>query len=196
MDRMRDAPSWLPLLADRDDPRLEAGVGSYGGLTIVGRGAKVRVGKFSSFADEVQALLWGHNPANVTTYPFNAVFGSAWPELAEIRTHPHVKGDIVVGSDVWVGQRAMLLAGVTVGDGAVVAAGAVVARDVPPYAMVAGSPAHVTRMRFPPAQVEALLALRWWDWSLETIRSYAHLLMDDNVEKLLAATLPAGAKTP
>ena len=82
------------------------------------------------------------------------------------------KGDIVVGSDVWIGYEAVILAGVTIGDGAIIGARAVVTRDVPPYTIAGGVPARPIRGRFPPETASALLKLRWWDWPPETIARY------------------------
>jgi carbonic anhydrase/acetyltransferase-like protein (isoleucine patch superfamily) len=79
------------------------------------------------------------------------------------------KGSIVVGNDVWVGTRAIILSGVTIGDGAIVAAGSVVTKDVPPYAIVAGNPARLIRYRFSDETIAAMCRIRWWDWPLEVI---------------------------
>ena len=96
----------------------------------------------------------------------------------EVATH----GDTVIGNDVWVGYTAMILPGVSVGDGAIIAAGAVVSRDVPPYAIVGGNPAEVIRMRFDETAIEKLLGLRWWDWDIDKIeRHHTHIRNADPV---------------
>ena len=79
------------------------------------------------------------------------------------------RGDIVIGNDVWIGYEAVVLAGVTIGDGAIVAARAVVTKDVPPYTIVGGVPARPIRKRFPDAEIAQLLELKWWDWPPERI---------------------------
>lgn len=98
------------------------------------------------------------------------------------------KGDTVIGHDVWLGYDAMILPGVTVGDGAVVASRAVVTKDVPAYAIVAGNPARVVKQRFSEAEVAQLLALRWWDWDIEKITRNIPLIMGGNIAELSSAT--------
>ena len=82
------------------------------------------------------------------------------------------KGDIVIGNDVWIGYEAVVMAGVTIGDGAVIGARAVVTRDVSPYTIVGGVPAKEIRKRFPDETIGKLLKLRWWDWPEEKIKRY------------------------
>jgi acetyltransferase-like isoleucine patch superfamily enzyme len=86
------------------------------------------------------------------------------------------RGPIVVGHDVWIGARAIIMSGVTVGNGAVIGAGSVVTKDIPPYAIVAGSPAKVIRYRFSPDVVDRIQASEWWNWSDERIRDQIKLL--------------------
>jgi carbonic anhydrase/acetyltransferase-like protein (isoleucine patch superfamily) len=107
--------------------------------------------------------------------------------------HDATRGDVTIGHDVWLGSQAMIMSGVTIGHGAVVAARAVVTRDVPPYAIVAGNPARAMRLRLPEAQVEALLASRWWELPPERISALLPLLMSDRVDELMAAVRPASA---
>ena len=94
------------------------------------------------------------------------------------------KGDIVLGNDVWVGFEAVILAGVTIGDGAIIGARAVVTRDVPPYAIVGGVPARLIRRRFDEATIESLLALQWWDWEPERIRRALPVLQAGDIAAL------------
>lgn len=123
---------------------------------------KVVIGGFCSIAKDVQFLLGGnHRIDTVTTFPLRAVL--ELPGAFEDGT-PWSKGDAVVGNDVWIGRGARILGGVTIGDGAVVAAYSVVTRDVPPYALVGGDPARHIRWRFEPDQIAALLRIAWWDW--------------------------------
>ncbi|WP_281040324.1 MULTISPECIES: CatB-related O-acetyltransferase [unclassified Mesorhizobium] len=86
------------------------------------------------------------------------------------------RGPIVVGHDVWIGARAIIMSGVTIGNGAVIGAGSVVTKDVPPYAIVAGSPARIIRYRFSPDVVDRIQASEWWTWSDERIRDQIKLL--------------------
>jgi acetyltransferase-like isoleucine patch superfamily enzyme len=113
----------------------------------------------------------------------------AHPELVSTSTAKHIPGyppvtmrsGITIGSDVWIGQNAVFLGGVSVGHGAIVGAYAVVAKDVPPYAIVVGNPARVVRSRFDQSTITRLLALRWWDWSDELIAERADDLRDVRV---------------
>lgn len=124
-------------------------------------GAVLSVGAFCSIAEGVQIFLGGeHRTDWVTTYPFI----DFWRAGREIKGHPGTKGDVVIGNDVWIGQEAMILSGVHVGDGAVIGARAVVVGDVPPYHIVAGNPARIIRARFDAETIERLLAIRWWEW--------------------------------
>ena len=94
------------------------------------------------------------------------------------------KGDIVVGSDVWIGYEAVILAGVTIGDGAIIGARAVVAGDVPPYTIVGGVPARPIRKRFSDDVIEALLELRWWDWRPERIAANLDAIQSGDIRRL------------
>lgn len=147
-------------------------------------GDKLIIGKFCMIASDVSFIMNGANHLTdaVSTYPF-AVFGHGWSQAMEGKTYPH-KGDTVIGNDVWLGHKAVLMPGVTIGDGAIVAAHAVVTKDVAPYAIVGGNPAKVLRMRFSEAQIEQLLAIRWWDWEVEKITRNVHLLTANDLEAL------------
>lgn len=134
----------------------------------------VTIGKYCSFAPET--LIWEslHRTRRMTTYfAMSELFGESF------RSDITSKGPISVGNDVWIGTRAVVLSGVKIGDGAVIGAGSVVTRDIPPYAIAAGSPARVVRMRFPEDVRLRLLDLRWWDWDIETIRRNRALFESD-----------------
>src|SRR5687767_5808504 len=164
---------------------------SYGVPTVWwwGEPATLVIGKFCSFADGIDILLGGNHRVDwVTTYPFSAI--SHWPEAAHLKGHPATNGDVIIGNDVWVGYKATILSGVTVGDGAVVGAKALVTRDVPPYAIVGGNPARTIRMRFTDDIIQQLLRVRWWDWDLERIRRHIPLLMQPDILKFLNACGP------
>lgn len=90
-----------------------------------------------------------------------------------------------IGNDVWIGYGATILSGVRIGDGAIVGANAVVTKDVPPYAIVAGNPAHVIRMRFSPQIISDLLQIQWWNWPFDKIRKNMPLLLSDNITKFI-----------
>ena len=138
-----------------DMRRVEIGRYSYGDLYPVmwyDNGAKLKIGSFCSIAEEVRFLVGGeHSYRTISTFPFDV--------FATRTSGPHdgSKGDIVVGDDVWIGFRAMIMSGVTIGQGAMVAANALVTKDVPPYAIVGGNPARVIKYRFTPEIVTQLL---------------------------------------
>jgi acetyltransferase-like isoleucine patch superfamily enzyme len=131
--------------------------------------APISVGAFCSIGPEV--LIFGradHPTGLVSTYPFRTKL--LHPEVGN--ADAVTKGPVRIGNDVWIGARAIILSGITVGDGAIIAAGAVVARDIPAYGIVAGNPARLIKHRFAPDIVAALLEIRWWDWADEKIRAF------------------------
>jgi acetyltransferase-like isoleucine patch superfamily enzyme len=129
---------------------------------VAGDSTRVIIGKWCSLASEVQIMPGGnHRIDTVTTYPMQRRLGLEGVEQAG---QPWSKGDVVIGNDVWIGRGAKILGGLTIGDGAVVAAWSVVTRSIPPYTIVAGVPARVLRRRFPEEIVESLLRIRWWEW--------------------------------
>ncbi len=131
--------------------------------------APITVGAFCSIGPEVMIFGRADHPTQlVSTYPFRTKLLKPDAGNADAVT----KGPVRIGNDVWIGARAIILSGVTIGDGAIVAAGAVVARDVPAYGIVAGNPARLIKHRFAPDIVAALLEIRWWDWPDEKIRAY------------------------
>jgi len=132
-------------------------------------GDQLIIGKFCMIASDVTFIMNGANHLTdaVSTYPF-AIFGHGWESAMEGKTYP-TKGNTVIGNDVWIGHRATIMPGVTVGDGAIIATNATVTKDVPAYAVVGGNPAKVIKMRFPDTEIARLLELQWWDWPLEKI---------------------------
>lgn len=163
----------------------EMGKGSYGQPTIHDWGAQetVTIGKFCSIAQGVHIFTGGeHRPDWITTYPFNAM----WSEIAgHIQGHPKSKGNVVIGHDVWIGMDALILSGVTIGDGAVIGAKSVVTKDVPPYAIVAGNPARIKRYRFDEASIRQLLEISWWNWPDEKIASAMDLLLSPDIHPFI-----------
>lgn len=130
---------------------------------------KLRIGKYCSISEGALFILDGnHHTEYVSTYPLShRLYGGRLAVTG---------GDIVVGNDVWIGTQTVILPNVEIGDGAVVAAGCVVSKDVPPYAVVAGNPASVVKMRFAPEVIAELEAVKWWDWPKEKIKANVHLL--------------------
>lgn len=134
-------------------------------------GDRLVIGRFCALATGVQFIMNGANHAleGFSTFPFG-IFAGAWRAGLDPAVHATgYRGDTAVGNDVWIGMEATILPGVTIGDGAIVAAKSVVTKDVPPYAVVAGNPAKVVRMRFSAAVIERLLAIAWWQWPADKV---------------------------
>ena len=135
-------------------------------------GDRLKIGKFCSIACGAKFLFTSgnHSLRSLSTYTFPIFFEEWGLDAKDICSAWDNKGDIVIGNDVWIGYEALILSGVTVGDGAIIGSRAVVTKDVPPYTIVGGVPARPIRRRFDDAAIETLEALRWWDWDPEKIR--------------------------
>ena len=135
-------------------------------------GDKLVIGKFCSIACGAKFLFTSGNHAlqSLSTYTFPIFFEEWGLDPKDICRAWDNKGDIVIGSDVWIGYEAVILSGVTIGDGAIIGTRAVVTKDVPPYTIVGGVPARPIRKRFDEKTIAALEALRWWDWDEEKLR--------------------------
>lgn len=147
-------------------------------------GDKLIIGKFCMIASGVTFIMNGANHLTdaVTTYPF-AIFSNGWEGAMEGKSYP-TKGNIIIGNDVWIGYNATIMAGVKVGDGAIIGTNATVTKDVEPYSIVGGNPAKEIRKRFTTEQIETLLNLKWWDWNIEKITSNLHNLTSNNIDAL------------
>lgn len=143
------------------------------GIFVAGRVHGVSIGSFCSVARYVSIQEDNHNLQRTTTYFVERnLLGEA--EAADSTSS---RGRISIGNDVWIGAAAQVLSGVAVGDGAVIAAGAIVTADVPPYAIVAGNPARIVRYRFEESTISRLLADAWWDWPLDRLREEKRYLL-------------------
>jgi virginiamycin A acetyltransferase len=149
-------------------------------------GDKLIIGKFCSIASDVKFIMNGANHRTdwLTTYPF-PIFAGGW-EVAMPETWPN-KGDTVIGNDVWIGYDALTLPGIHIGDGAIIAARAVVTRDVAPYAVVGGNPATEISKRFQEQAIAELLAIRWWDWPIEKITRNLKAICSSDLNALRCA---------
>lgn len=129
------------------------------------------IGRFCSIACGARFLFnsANHTMGSLSTYPFPLFFEEWGLEQSGVTASWDNKGDIVIGSDVWIGYEAVVLAGVTIGDGAIIGARAVVTKDVPPYTIVGGIPARPIRKRFSEDVISTLLKLKWWDWPKEKL---------------------------
>jgi virginiamycin A acetyltransferase len=147
-------------------------------------GDRLVIGKFCAIATGVRFIMNGanHKMSGFSTYPFN-IFGGGWERVAPRMDELPNKGDTIVGNDVWLGYEAMVMPGVRIGDGAIVAARSVVTADVEPYTIVGGNPAKPLRRRFGDDVVAALMEIAWWDWDVEKITR--------NLEAITGADLDA-----
>ena len=146
-------------------------------------GDRLIIGKFCQIASGAKFIMGpaNHRISSVTTYPFN-VFGGAWRE----NTPPHMsqlpfKGDIVIGSDVWIGRESVIMPGVKIGDGSIIGAYSVVTKDVPPYSVAGGNPAQFIKKRFNDELIEILLELKWWDFDAAKLVKFLPLLCEPDL---------------
>lgn len=179
----------LAKLVSRRPGQFTVGAYTYGRpkVRFPESGARLVIGRYGSIAEQVEILLGGnHRLEWATTYPFPAL-PRLWPQAAGMTGHDTTRGDVVIGHDVWLGSQCMVMSGVTIGHGAVVAARAVVTRDVPPYAIVAGNPARVVRLRFDEARIAALVETAWWNRPRAEIEPLIPLLLSGQIDDLLEA---------
>ena len=143
-------------------------------------GDKLIIGKFCMIASDVTFIMNGANHLTdaVSTYPF-AIFGADWQNAMDGKTYPY-KGDLVIGNDVWIGYKTTIMAGVTIGDGAIIASNSVVTKDVEPYSIIGGNPAKLIRKRFPEDKINQLLESEWWNWEIEKITENVEHLTGKN----------------
>jgi virginiamycin A acetyltransferase len=151
-------------------------------------GDRLVIGKFCALARGVKFIMNGanHKVSGFSTFPF-FIFGNGWEAVMPQPGDLPYKGDTVVGNDVWVGYDALVMPGVKIGDGAIVAARSVVTRDVPQYSVVGGNPASVVKQRFPDAVAAELLAIRWWDWPVEKITKNLPAIVGADLDALRSA---------
>jgi virginiamycin A acetyltransferase len=144
------------------------------------------IGRYCALAEGVRFVMAGanHPMLGPSTFPFG-IFGGTWAETTmDLVMSAPSRGDTVVGHDVWLGYRTLVMPGVTIGHGAVVAAGSVVVADIPPYAIAGGNPARVLRMRYDEEGVARLLRAAWWDWPVELVTEHARTIMSGTPEDL------------
>lgn len=148
-------------------------------------GDRLIIGKFCAIGKGVEFIMNGanHRMCSVTTYPFN-IMGGGWEKCTPTLDELPLKGDTVVGNDVWFGQNVTVLPGVHIGDGAIIASNSVVASDVPPYCVAGGNPCRVIRRRFDEVLTAYLLDLKWWDWPAEKIFRNLETLCSGDLEKI------------
>lgn len=146
---------------------------------------KLIIGKFCAIATNVKFIMSGanHKLDGISTYPF-PVFGNGWEKAMDKLINLPSKGDTIIGNDVWIGYEAVIMPGVKIGDGAVIAAKSVVVKDIPPYVIVGGNPAIPIKQRFSDAEIQMLLEIKWWDWEIDKITNNIHLIMESDIAAL------------
>lgn len=163
----------------------DIGRGTYGYPRVVDyqNGTQLKVGAFCSIAGGVTIMLGGeHHTGYTSTYDFSVLSLDA-----SVRSSEYARGNVCIGHDVWIGEDALILSGVTIGNGAVIGARSVVRKDVPPYAVVGGVPARVLRYRFEAETVIALQEIAWWDWPLPQILGALPLMQSADIQPFLDA---------
>ena len=148
-----------------------------------GNASRLIIGRYCSIAHGVEIFLsdGNHHSRRVATYPFNELDDRAGRAAADISS----RGNVTIGNDVWIGRGATIMTGVTIGNGAIIAARSVVTRDVPAFALVAGNPAAVKKMRFNPIQIRALEQIAWWDWPREELGEAFPTLLGENADDFI-----------
>jgi virginiamycin A acetyltransferase len=143
------------------------------------------IGKYCALGQGATFIMNGanHRMDGPSTFPF-PIMGGAWAEHFDLITGLPARGDTVVGNDVWLGYQTMVMPGVRIGSGAIVAAGAVVVDDVPEYGIVGGNPARLIRKRFSDEEIERLLAVAWWDWPPEKVTRNVRSVMTGSIADL------------
>lgn len=146
-----------------------------------GENAKLIIGSFCSIAKCTILLGGNHNTNWVTTYPFGHIHCNTFNKCCG-KGHPKTNGDVIIKNDVWIGQNATILSGVTIGNGAVIACNSHVVRDVKDYEIVGGNPANHIKFRFNEDIREKLLKIKWWDWDIERINKFSSFLCSSGLE--------------
>lgn len=150
-------------------------------------GDRLIIGKFCAIARGVKFIMNGanHKLSGFSTYPFY-IFGNGWEKVMPEPGELPYKGDTVIGNDVWIGYEALIMPGVSIGNGAVISSRSVVVADVPPYTIVGGNPARVIRQRFDADTVARLESLAWWDWPVEMITQHLDKIVAADIDALAA----------
>lgn len=166
-------------------PNHQIGLGTYG-MPVVHdwhEGSTLQIGSYCSIADNVQIFLGGQHRIDwVSSYPFPAYLA----EAEHIQDFGGTRGDVVIGSDVWLCANCTILSGVTIGHGAAIASGAVISRDVAPYAVMAGNPAQRVRWRFSDEETRTeLLKTAWWEWPEEEVRQVVDKICSTDIAAFL-----------
>lgn len=150
-------------------------------------GDKLIIGKFCALARGVKFIMNGanHKLSGISTYPFQ-IFGNGWEKVMPDPSELPFKGDTIVGNDVWIGYDALVMPGITIGNGAIVSSRSVVVRDVPPYTIVGGNPAKPLKQRLSADVIDALQSIAWWEWPIDKITQHLEIIVSGDVDALRA----------
>ena len=148
-------------------------------------GDKLIIGKFCAIARDAKFIMNGanHKMNCFTTYPFS-IFGNGWEKVQMRKDELPLKGDTVIQNDVWIGYDALIMPGVNIGNGSIIASRSVVVNNVEPYSIVGGNPAKIIRKRFSDEVINLLENIKWWNWPIEKITENLEILTNANVENL------------
>jgi len=148
-------------------------------------GDKLIIGKFCAIATGAKFIMNGanHKISGLSTYPFS-IFRNGWEKVVPKKEELPYKGDTIVGNDVWIGYDATIMPGIKIGDGVIIAAKAIVTKDVAPYTIVGGNPAGIIRKRFNKKIIKKLLKIKWWNWNIEKITKYLDIIVGNDIKKL------------
>jgi acetyltransferase-like isoleucine patch superfamily enzyme len=188
-DKQKDEKKYFYMQDNPQYSNYNIGRFTYGDPLVLewGEGMTLTVGSFCSISANVTILLGGNHRGDwITTFPFNVIF----EEFTHIEGHPSSNGNVIIGNDVWIALNTLILSGVTIGDGAIIAANSVVTKDVEPYAIVGGNPAKKIKNRFDSKTIEDLLKIQWWNWELEKIKSTVPLMLSPDTQAFLNKNIP------
>lgn len=148
-------------------------------------GDKLIIGKFCSLGSGIEFIMNGanHYMKGFSTYPFN-IFGNGWEKITPSLDNLPIKGDTIIGNDVWIGQNATILPGVKIGDGAIIGANSVVASDIPSYSVAVGNPCKVVKQRFDDKTIKELESIQWWNWNESKIFENLEAILGNDIAKL------------
>ena len=153
-------------------------------------GCHLQIGNFCSIANNINVYLGGnHRKDWVTTFPFGHIHREIFNKF-DGTGHPASNGGITIGNDVWIGENVVIMSGVNIGDGSIVANNSHVVKDCEPYSIIGGNPAKLIKYRFTPSQIEKLLKIQWWFWDDAKINDNVHLLCNTDIDVFINTHTP------
>ena len=161
---------------------------TYGRFTVPDHypTSKIRIGDYCSLAEGIKIIMCDHSYTSVSSYPFNSVWHAYNLKISPPDNHVVKNQTLTIGNDVWIGADVKILPGVSyIGDGAIIAAGSIVTKDVEPYSVVAGVPAKLLKYRFNKEQIDELLKIKWWEWNDETIKERINDIVSHDIDSFI-----------